>query len=143
MAGMKVRKAGLEDCLALARMNYHLIQDSGHRNPMRIPQLSRRMRGWIKKREYEVSLFEINGESVGYCVYRKEPEFTYIRQLFILRGLRRKGLGREAVGLMRKLHWKGSRRLRMDVLVDNAPAIHFWRSVGFKDYCLTMEREKA
>jgi len=138
---IEIKKAGPEDSPALARMNYDLIRDSGHRNPMKVPQLSRRMRGWIKRGEYKVCIFEAGGEPVGYCAYRKEAEFVYIRQFFIARGLRRKGFGREAFETMRKLLWKGGPRLRMDVLVDNVPAIRFWRSVGFKDYCLTMERE--
>ena len=143
MTSVKIKKAGLADCLALARMNHDLIQDSGHRNPMEVPQLSRRMRNWVKRGNYQVCLFEAEGMLVGYCVYRKEREFIYIRQFFIDRKLRRKSFGRRAFGMMRKLHWKGRLRLRMDVLVDNVPAIRFWRAVGFKDYCLTMERENA
>ncbi|SRR5579871_401825 len=141
MKELQMRKARTLDSPALARMNYDLIRDSGHRNPMKLPQLTRRMRGWIKKGEYQVCIFEAGGETIGYCVYRKEPEFTYIRQFFVARKLRRKGFGREAFGMMRKLHWIEAPRLRMDVLVDNTPAIRFWRSVGFADYCLTMERE--
>jgi hypothetical protein len=32
-------------------------------------------------------------------------------------------------------------RVRRDVLVGNAGGIAFWRSLGFADYCLTMELE--
>ncbi len=143
MTDIKIRKAGLKDGLALARMNYDLIQDSGHWNPMKVPELSRRMRKWMKKGDYQACLFEAEGKPVGYCVYRKEREFIYIRQFFIARELRRRGFGRKAFGMTRKLYWKGRPRLRMDVIVDNIPAIRFWRAVGFKDYCLTMERENT
>ena len=33
-----------------------------------------------------------------------------------------------------------SARIRLDVLIGNAGGIQFWRSVGFEDYCITMER---
>jgi hypothetical protein len=36
--------------------------------------------------------------------------------------------------------WRDRRRIRIDVLVGNQAGIGFWRSVGFRDYCLTMER---
>ena len=32
------------------------------------------------------------------------------------------------------------RRIRIEVLVSNLEAIGFWRSLGFADYSITMER---
>jgi hypothetical protein len=31
--------------------------------------------------------------------------------------------------------------VRVEVLVGNAVGVAFWRSVGFRDYCLTLELE--
>jgi len=31
------------------------------------------------------------------------------------------------------------KRLTVSVLVNNAAAVAFWRAVGYRDYCLTME----
>jgi len=44
---MTFRPATLDDCALLARLNHELIRDEGHRNPMTVPQLEQRMRGWI------------------------------------------------------------------------------------------------
>jgi hypothetical protein len=45
---MKIEKAKLIDCPKLAEMNYRLIRDEGHRNPMNKTQLARRMKIWLK-----------------------------------------------------------------------------------------------
>jgi hypothetical protein len=37
--------------------------------------------------------------------------------------------------------WAGVPRLRIDVLVGNTVGAAFWRSVGFKEYSITMEME--
>ena len=34
-------------------------------------------------------------------------------------------------------------RIRLEVLVGNANGIAFWRSIGFQDYCVTMEMDVA
>ena len=45
--------------------------------------------------------------------------------------------------LAREHAWADAPRVRIDVLVGNAGAIAFWRAVGFRDYCLTMESEES
>lgn len=137
---LKIKKAKLEDCAVLAEMNLGLIRDSGHRNPMNVPQLTRRMRGWLKN-NYQAYFFEENGTIVGYAVFRKDEEYLYIRQFYIKPGFRRQRAGQSFFEILRKKVWKNSKLLRLDVLVKNVPGIRFWRSVGFKDYCLTLERK--
>ena len=39
--------------------------------------------------------------------------------------------------------WGSKTRIRLDVLVGNERGIAFWKSLGFEDYCITMERELA
>ena len=53
---------------------------------------------------------------------------------------RRRGVGRAAIGWLWQHVW-GGRRVRVDVLVGNAVGVAFWRAVGFRDYCLTLELE--
>ena len=137
---MQLRKAVLADLRSLAEMNRQLIRDSGHRNPMNLVQLTRRMKGWLQK-EYQAWIFLEKSQVAGYCLFRREKEFLYIRQFYVGRPFRRTGLGRRAFGWLRRNPWKTEKRLRMDVLVGNKGAIDFWKAVGFKDYCLTMERE--
>jgi ribosomal protein S18 acetylase RimI-like enzyme len=137
---LKIKKAKPQDSSVLAEMNLGLIRDSGHRNPMNVRQLTRRMRGWLKK-DYRAYLFEENGTVVGYAVFRKSEEYLYIRQFYTRPGYRRQRVGQRAFEILRKKVWKTSKLLRLDVLVRNVPGIGFWRSVGFKDYCLTLERK--
>ena len=35
--------------------------------------------------------------------------------------------------------WPATKRLTVDVLCHNEAGIRFWRSLGYKDYCLTLE----
>jgi len=74
------------------------------------------------------------------CLYRVEPEHIYLRQLFVQPEMRRRGIARRALEWLRQNAWGVRARVRIDVLVGNHSAIEFWRSVGFTDYCLTMER---
>lgn len=96
------------------------------------------MRGWLES-EYAAVLFDDAKEVVAYALYREEPEQVYLRQLFVARNRRRQGIGRKAVEILRSNFWPPNKRLTVDVLIQNPAAVAFWRSVGFKDYCLTLE----
>jgi predicted acetyltransferase len=72
-------------------------------------------------------------------LYHEQPEEIYLRQLFVVRNRRRKGIGREAVKILRSKIWPTSKRLTVSVLVQNKAAVAFWRSVGYEDYCLMLE----
>lgn len=136
---MKIQKAHPQDCQLLARMNHQLIRDEGHRNPMKQTQLARRMKKWMGG-EYTAYLFKEREKIIGYCLFRKEKGFVYIRHFYVERVFRKRGLGRRAFNKLRKEVWKKAPVLRMDVLVGNKVGLHFWKDLGFKDYCLTMER---
>lgn len=138
---MNYRLATETDCPVLAQMNRELIQDEGHRNRMTVPELQRRMLNWLKTGEYQAVLFECNGQADGYALFRREKEFIYLRQFFVRRQRRRNGIGKAAIAWLRTNLWKESQRVRLDVLVGNHVGREFWRSVGFHDYCLTMELE--
>ena len=135
---MNFRHATLIDCALLAELNHQLIRDEGHRNRMTVPELEQRMRSWLAS-EYAAILFENDGEVVAYALYREQPEEIYLRQLFVVRNQRRKGLGKEAVKILRSKIWPKNKRLTVEVLVQNQAAITFWRAAGYKDYCLTLE----
>jgi len=132
------RRAILNDCALLAELNHQLIRDEGHRNRMTVPELEQRMKGWLAS-EYVAVLFENGGEVVAYALYREQPEAIYLRQLFVVRNRRRKGIGKEAIKILRSKIWPKNRRLTVEVLVQNEAAAAFWRAVGYKDYCLTLE----
>jgi GNAT superfamily N-acetyltransferase len=60
--------------------------------------------------------------------------------LFVQAEMRRRGIARRALEWLRRNAWSVRPRVRIDVLVGNHSGMEFWRSVGFTDYCLTMER---
>ncbi len=140
MNNLEYKFATQEDVTLLAEMNQQLIRDEGHRNKMTLPQLQERMSGWLQG-EYTAVIFSEGPETLGYALYRKDPEWIYLRQLFVKAEARRKGIGREAISWLKKNAWKGTKIIRVEVLVNNPDGISFWKMVGFEDYCITMEME--
>ncbi len=135
---MTYRQATADDCPLLAQLNYQLIRDEGHRNRMTVPELEQRMRGWLAG-EYTAIVFEDAGQVVAYALFREQAEEIYLRQLFVVRHLRRRGIGRQAVQILRSEIWHKIKRLTVDVLVTNKEAVAFWRAIGYADYSLTLE----
>ena len=138
---MHFRFAKPEDAELLATLNAQLIRDEGHRNPMSVTELAERMLGWLRGGEYEAVLFEDAARITGYALFRREAEHVYLRQLLVRPEFRRRGIGREAISWLWHNAWQSAPRLRIDVLVGNGDGQAFWRSVGFREYCLTMEME--
>ena len=136
---MNFRIATLDDCRLLAGLNHQLLQDERHRNRfMTLPQLEERMRGFLSG-EYRGVIFQEDGEVVAYALYREQPDEIYLRQLFVVRDRRRRGIGRRAIEILRSEIWPKNKRLTVDVLLHNTTAIAFWRAVGYKDYVLGLE----
>ena len=135
---MNYRFASSNDCAPLAELNHQLIRDERHRNNMTVPELEQRMKDWLAS-EYAGMIFEMDGQIVAYALYREQPDEIYLRQLFVVRNQRRKGIGREAVNILRSKIWPKNKRLTVEVLVQNETAVAFWRAVGYEDYCLTLE----
>jgi GNAT superfamily N-acetyltransferase len=135
---MRTRPALIDDCLLLARWNHQLIQDEDHRNPMTVPELEQRMQGWLIG-EYVALLFFDGQTPVAYALYRESEKEIYLRQFFVARNRRREGIGRQAVRTLIDQVWPRNKRLVVEVLWHNKPAIAFWKAVGFDEYCLTLE----
>jgi GNAT superfamily N-acetyltransferase len=135
---MDYRFATEQDFDLLAQWNHQLISDEGHPNPMSLPELRERMKNWIAA-EYKAVIFLVDNDPVAYGLYRENQEEVYLRQLFVRRDRRRKGIGRQAVALFRRQIWPQGKRLTVDVLCNNSAAIQFWRSVGYRDYTITLE----
>lgn len=140
---MNYREATLEDVPLLARFNQHMIEDEGHRNPMTIPELQARMRDWITGQTYTVTLFSEEQTPVAYVAYRDDGEYLYLRHFFVSRDYRRQGFGQKAIALLLSEILPIDRMVRLDVLINNRQAHAFWKSVGFADYCITMELQRS
>ena len=123
-------------------MNQHLIEDERHRNPMTLADLERRMRGLLEG-DYTATLFESEGQVVAYALWTEEPEWVYLRQFFVERGFRRRGIGARAIRTLVDHVWPVDKRVSVDVLVGNHPALEFWRAVGFVDYLITLEMDRG
>jgi len=95
----------------LARMNKRLIEDEGSRNPMSVDELQQRMNGWLHG-DWQVRLLLEEETVVGYAVYqfRKDEYFpdktaVYLRQFYIERDKRNKGLGSLAFKTLAQTHF--------------------------------------
>ena len=108
---------------------------------MDVPALDARMRGWFAN-DYRATVAERGKKLVGYVLARRDDDALYLRQLFVIAAERRQGLGRKlvdaiAAGTIDVAH------LRLDALVHNVAALAFWRSIGFIEYAITLERPRA
>ena len=139
---MHLREATAEDLPLLAELNHQLIRDQGSANPMSVPELEGRMRGWLAA-EYRAVLFEIGSRPVAYAVFRPAEGGIHLRQFFVVRGLRRRGIGRRAIAAFRERFVPHGAALTLEVLVHNAVGIAFWRSLGFEDHALSLRLPSA
>lgn len=124
----------------LAPMNHQLIRDEGHRNSMSVAELEQRLQAWLAG-EYQAVLFEDEQGTAGYALFKREPDWIYLRQFFVQPQRRRHRIGKAAMTWLMENMWKGAPRIRLDVLVGNLSGISFWRSLAFADYCVTMEKD--
>jgi GNAT superfamily N-acetyltransferase len=138
---MDFREATPADAAVLAELNRQLIRDEGHRNWMAVAELEGRMADWLAG-EYRAVLFLDGERTIGYALFRFDPEFVYLRQFFVRPEDRRRGVGRAAIAWLREHAWREVPRVRLDVLVGNPIGSAFWRAVGFRDYCVTLEWDR-
>jgi ribosomal protein S18 acetylase RimI-like enzyme len=134
---MHLRRAEADDVTLLASWNFELIRDEGHRNPMSVEELADRMRGWLSS-EYTALIFYEGDTPVGYALYRSHEEGgIHLRQFFVTTDRRRSGLGRRALELL--VASVGPKRVVVEVLSNNGPAIAFWHAARFTEYARTLE----
>jgi ribosomal protein S18 acetylase RimI-like enzyme len=139
---MRYRTATLDDVPLLTRMNRQLVEDEGHRNRFQSDAwFEERMRRFLTG-GYTAVLFEQEGQAVAYALFTDHPDHRdtiYLRQIWVDRAHRRRGIGREAMRLLREEIWPPDRRVTVEVLVGNQVARAFYRAVGFGEYSLELE----
>ena len=135
---MKITKADLSNVETLTKLNIRLIEDERHPNPMDVPQLAERMAEWLQG-EYGAYLVTENGLFVAYCLFRDDGDYYYLRQLFVDRTYRRKGIATRLLDWMYAHIWT-DKRVRLDVLAHNTAAIAFYQAYGFEVGCLRLEK---
>jgi ribosomal protein S18 acetylase RimI-like enzyme len=89
--------------------------------------------------EYTAYLAVLDGEIAAYCLYRDDGDHYYLRQLYVDRAYRRKGIGTQLLDWMYQQVWV-DKKVRLEVLAHNQSAIAFYEQYGFKVGCLSMER---
>ncbi|MAU12588.1 MAG: GNAT family N-acetyltransferase [Anaerolineaceae bacterium] len=144
---LSFRRATVEDVPLLARMNKELIEDERSRNPMNLDELAARMTRWLED-HYHAVIMERGEEVVGYILYRTVDDeyFPYhsnihVRQYFVTRSSRRRGIGQNAFEQIVKEYLPAGSAITLDVLERNPEGKQFWMKLGFKVYHTTLRRE--
>jgi len=139
---MRYRFATLDDVPILVRMNRQLVEDERHRNRLKSDTwFEERMRGFLTGK-YHAVLFEINGAVVAYALYTDHPahdDTIYLRQIFVDRDHRRRGIGRQVMKTLKNKIRSKDKRVTVEVLVHNHIARNFYKAVGFKEYSIELE----
>ena len=142
---MRYRDAVDADAPMLADINRQLIEDEWGGGGMSLERLEARVRRWLREGEYRAVLFEEDGATVAYALVSvdDEDDSAYIRHFFVLHAHRRGGVGRRAATTLLREIIPPAARVTLDVLASNRGGHAFWRSVGFRDYAVRMERLPA
>ena len=111
---------------------------------MSVAELERRMRGWLES-GWLIDIFLEDGSVIGYAVYRRctddyHPDQTviHLRQLFIERGHRNRGLGTLAFRDLVRTKFPRRSTVVIDVLASNPKGLTFWERLGFRAYSTKM-----
>ena len=138
--GLVFRVATAADLPQLASWNRQLIEDESHDNTMSLEELAARMRTWLT-REYQALVFEdpTTPTPAAYALFRITPEWVHLRQFFVARDRRRRGIGARAVALLRAEVFPPGKSVIVEAMTWNHAALSFWRAVGFADSYIGLE----
>ena len=143
-----LQMATIADARDLAEMNRMLIDDEGSANPMSVDALEQRMYKWLETGAYEAVLIYRNDEIVGYVLYREERDEydidqinIYVRQFFVKRAYRRRGIGKAAFELVVRSQFPPNATIILEVLSTNLQGRAFWEHIGFEPYFTVYRRQ--
>ena len=105
---------------------------------MDIVQLTQRMREWLAT-DYICYIAKENGHIVAYCLYRDDGDYYYMRQLYVDRAHRRKGIATRLLDWLYENVWT-DKKVRLDVLAHNEDAVAFYKRYGFRIGVFRMEK---
>jgi GNAT superfamily N-acetyltransferase len=80
---------------------------------------------------------------VAYALFRDTPEWIHLRQFFVARDRRRRGIGARAIALLRDSVFPPDKPVIVEAMAWNQPALSFWRAVGFADRYVGLESRLA
>ncbi|MCL1964733.1 MAG: GNAT family N-acetyltransferase [Firmicutes bacterium] len=136
-----LRPAALADAEALAAMNKQLIEDEQHDNPMTMPQLKERMEGFLSGDYIALLCADEKDNTLGYALVHKAAQPAYLRQFFICREQRRKGVGRQFFwGLLEYLR---TDTIDVEVMAWNEAGKAFWESLRCRPRSIYLRYERG
>lgn len=139
MKNLEVILCGDNEVEILVDLNRQLREDEEIDNVISLEELRERMTGFINS-DYEAYIFKEESYVVGYALINKKRDPLYLRQFFICRDKRRKGLGKRAFEiLVEKLK---TNIIDIEVFAWNERGKSFWRSLGFVERCIQMRFKK-
>ena len=101
----------------------------------------------LKSKKAVVVVAEDYEEIVGYILiyidtysFRSINPIAEIENMYVKKDFRNKGIGTKLAKMaIQEAKKKGTKRFKVEALVQNENAIRFYRSVGFKDFNLILE----
>jgi GNAT superfamily N-acetyltransferase len=105
---------------------------------MIISELAGRMRSWLAG-DYRAKVRLEQEKIIAYALYREGQDEIYLRQFFVITELRRQGIGRAFMRHLIDRIWSAEKRMTVEVLAGNLPAIAFWREMGYRDYAISLK----
>ncbi len=138
-SALELVRAEMESLELLTLLNLQLREDEGYQELMDRLEVRRRMAAFITGHGgHQVFCLVVADGSrdadrriVGYATVNTDRTPLYLRQLFILRGLRGRGFGSRAVELLRT-QFRGE-PMEVEALSRNARTVSFWRQQGFDE----------
>jgi GNAT superfamily N-acetyltransferase len=130
-ATVALRQPKVSDLPLLGAWNAALIRDERHDKLMSTDELVERMREWLGG-EYDARIFVCRGVDAGYALYRDLQDLVHLRQFYVAPEWRRRGVGTAALGALR-LEFPAGKRILVEAMAWNEPALAFWRATGFAD----------
>jgi len=118
------------DIRVLARMNGQLIEDEGHERVISASGLRDRMARFLGG-EYTAFLLMAGETLAGYALVKRTCNPVFLRQFFIRRGYRRRGIGTRT--LREVMAQLGTDGIEIECLFANRAGLRFWHSLGFSD----------
>lgn len=143
----RLRPVRMDEVHELAQMNRMLIEDEGSDNPMSAESLEKRITHWLETDAYRVVIIERNDDIIGYVLYRQETDEydvenvnIFVRQFFIKRAYRRRGIGRVAFEQVVQSYFPPQATIVLEVLSSNVQGRSFWERLGFQPYYTAYRR---
>ncbi|MEO0562071.1 MAG: GNAT family N-acetyltransferase, partial [Chloroflexota bacterium] len=131
----------------LALMNRMMIEDEESGNPMSLTALEDRMCDWLTRGAYEAVLIYRNDDIVGYVLYREETDEydadrvnVFVRQFFVKRAYRRRGIGQTAFEQVAGTHFPDNATIVLEVGARSLQGRAFWERMGFEPFSTTYRR---